>query len=352
MRDNLWIATNLERTRPADRRARRPNCPAQFGSRWTVTVTSSAVHNCVAYTTRPDLTHTLTMDGPLEACRDRTQRSIERSVHEGNVRYERDENYPPSRQHYRSTNQHGRHEERTEIFHPSKRRQTSEGHRRDHQRHGDFHDHRREIEPRPPNHRTGQPYRELHHGRSLQHKTSSSCRPSDIKGDRHKRYYVKEVPKDERLPDIVGPDPRGDDPNRRVTRKATNRVAGRNTESFDPASTLVRPELRILVGSPQMDVYNKPLKHDDVVIVPELFGAQENWDMYYNLVEEMTAKQEWVSWHEGLHLIVKKPEQSPLFNNIVDRLCTYFKIRKQSIGYRFNWYKDSSDWKAFHHDSA
>lgn len=37
---------------------------------------------------------------------------------------------------------------------------------------------------------------------------------------------------------------------------------------------------------------------------------------------------------------------------MIDKLCVYFNIRKESIGYRFNWYKDSSDWKPFHHDSA
>ena len=37
---------------------------------------------------------------------------------------------------------------------------------------------------------------------------------------------------------------------------------------------------------------------------------------------------------------------------VIDRLCEYFNIKKQSIGTRFNWYRDSSDWKPFHHDSA
>eukprot|EP00978_Attheya_sp_CCMP212_P025748 scaffold83395_cov51-Attheya_sp.AAC.3 len=37
---------------------------------------------------------------------------------------------------------------------------------------------------------------------------------------------------------------------------------------------------------------------------------------------------------------------------LIDRLCEYFKIEKKSRGTRFNWYKDSFDWKPFHHDSA
>lgn len=65
---------------------------------------------------------------------------------------------------------------------------------------------------------------------------------------------------------------------------------GRNTESFDPASTFVRPEMRVRVG-PNRTHYNKELKHDDVIIVPEFFCEEDNWDIYYKLIEEMRAAQ-------------------------------------------------------------
>lgn len=166
------------------------------------------------------------------------------------------------------------------------------------------------------------------------------------------KYRTVEQPKDEKLADGVN-DPRGDDPTKRLTKKACHQGNGRNTESFDPASTLVRPALRVVVGSPIVPkLQKKNLSHDDVVIVPELFGAQDDWKLYYQLVEEMQKSQGWTSWHEGAHLIVKKPEQSETFKKIIDRLCEYFDIKKDSIGYRFNWYKDSSDWKPLHHDSA
>lgn len=180
----------------------------------------------------------------------------------------------------------------------------------------------------------------------------------------------------------------------------------RNTESFDPASTLVRPDLRVQIGSSRIDTYNKPLKHDDVVIVPELFGEEDDWSIYYKLVEEMRALQakededksevktqeneekkeedvvnktdtkpnnnnkknqrndrrggrggsssaKWIAWHEGAHLISKNPKGCPTYEKIVARLCEYFNIDpKGNVGTRFNWYRDSSDWKPFHHDSA
>lgn len=161
---------------------------------------------------------------------------------------------------------------------------------------------------------------------------------------------------DENLCPNVAPDPRGEDPEHRMTKKS----AGRNTTSFDPASTLVRPALRVQIGSPLIKSYNRfPLKHDDVVIVPELFGPEDDWKLYYKLVEEMTDLQqqnvrgsEWLSWHEGAHLVAKNPTGSKTFQEIIDKMCDYFQIQKKSIGTRFNWYKDSSDWKPFHHDSA
>lgn len=92
--------------------------------------------------------------------------------------------------------------------------------------------------------------------------------------------------------------------------------------------------------------------------MPELFGDEDNWDLYYKLVEEIRDLQKtnerakWQSWHEGAHLISNDPKGSPTFERVIDRLCEYFNIKKQSVGTRFNWYKDSSDWKPFHHDSA
>ena len=164
-------------------------------------------------------------------------------------------------------------------------------------------------------------------------------------------------------------DPRSSNPKHRITKNARRNGAGRNTESFNPESTLVRPDLRVHVGSPHVSKFTKKLKHDDVVIVPELFGPEDNWDIYYTLIDEMRAIQqqqgsgndtknkttknsEWIAWHEGAHLISKNPSGSPTFNSVINRLCEYFSIRKQSIGTRFNWYRDSSDWKPFHHDSA
>ena len=37
---------------------------------------------------------------------------------------------------------------------------------------------------------------------------------------------------------------------------------------------------------------------------------------------------------------------------IQNKIAAYFDIAMKSVGTRFNWYTNSSDWKPFHHDSA
>eukprot|EP00854_Cymbomonas_tetramitiformis_P031806 gene31806-40115_t len=91
-----------------------------------------------------------------------------------------------------------------------------------------------------------------------------------------------------------------DDP--RIGLPKTTAKKGMNTESFDPESTFLRPAMRVIVG-PKRKRFEQPLKHDDVVVVPEFFCAEDDLSMYYSLVEEMRElqkqgqnKSEWISW--------------------------------------------------------
>ena len=136
---------------------------------------------------------------------------------------------------------------------------------------------------------------------------------------------------------------------------------GRNTDSFDPNSTLVRPSMRIHVAMPNAEnrYKGKQLTHDDVCIVPNFFCDESDTSVYYKLIEEMKdsqlrgdKNQEWISWHEGCHLISKGPEGSPTFHAILKKCLNFFNLKEGSQGTRFNWYRDGTDWKAFHHDSA
>ena len=106
-------------------------------------------------------------------------------------------------------------------------------------------------------------------------------------------------------------------------------ATGRNTESFDPQSTLVRPSFRVRVCSGSKPKYDKPLKHDNIVIVPEFFCSEDDWSLYYKLIDEMRESQqrgkapgqrgpgpEWQSWHEGAHLISKDPSGSKTYQAV------------------------------------
>ena len=129
----------------------------------------------------------------------------------------------------------------------------------------------------------------------------------------------------------------------------------RNTESFDPKSTLVRPEMRIIIG-PNRETYvdkgkggpsTRPIKHDDVIIVPEFFCKEDDWSLYYTLIEEMRAAQadgkpkaDWKPWAEGAHLITDNPTHSKTYQMIQRKISTYFGINNEKVGTRFNWYTD------------
>lgn len=70
-----------------------------------------------------------------------------------------------------------------------------------------------------------------------------------------------------------------------------------------------------------------------------------------DLQEKEIEGSEYISWHEGCHLLVKHPEKSPSFQKIIDH-CEYFNIDPKTIAVRYNFYKDDVDWKSAHHDSA
>lgn len=183
-----------------------------------------------------------------------------------------------------------------------------------------------------------------------------------------KDYYLHKEG-DDNLSSDVQVDPRLSEDRVNIDAQLAQRKrTGRNTASFDPMSTLTRPSLRVLTAPPHARVYpvetRGRLKHDDVVIVPELFGAENDWSIYHKLIEEMTSLQQcadeppgrkssaWISWHEGSHLITKNPHKSKTFNMIRNRIMEYFNMESDPSASRFNWYRDTKDWKPFHHDSA
>jgi len=127
----------------------------------------------------------------------------------------------------------------------------------------------------------------------------------------------------------------------------------------DQDASCTRPSMRVITVLDPREL--KSVRHDDVVIIPNFICEEDDWDVYYRLLQEMRENQaqgerqaEWVSWHEGSHLLTKNPKNSTTFQDILSRICESFAIEQHGgdIGTRFNWYRDGSDWKPFHHDSA
>lgn len=124
-----------------------------------------------------------------------------------------------------------------------------------------------------------------------------------------------------------------------------------------------RPSMRIRIVTDITSVGR--ISHDDAIIIPTFFCEPDDWNMYYSLLKEMRECQaredrnsQWESWHEGAHLLTKNPTGSATYNDVLAKICDHFAIANSdcrdgnSVGTRFNWYRDGSDWKPFHHDSA
>eukprot|EP00934_Nitzschia_sp_Nitz4_P004189 Nitzschia sp. Nitz4//scaffold32_size149145//60106//61564//NITZ4_002878-RA/size149145-augustus-gene-0.49-mRNA-1//-1//CDS//3329548066//4179//frame0 len=127
----------------------------------------------------------------------------------------------------------------------------------------------------------------------------------------------------------------------------------------DPAPTRMRPAMRVQVASPSIDTFPKPLKHDDVILVPGLFGVFDDQSKYKQILEELeelhkqgTKGCEWTDLRGGKFQVVKDPQQSKTVQQVVEKLCSFFQIQSTSVHVRMNRYKDSNAWGPYQHDLA
>jgi hypothetical protein len=132
----------------------------------------------------------------------------------------------------------------------------------------------------------------------------------------------------------------------------------RNTENFEPCHKPA--DLNILIGKPNDELfYLDNYTANDIIIVPNFIKELNSNDTYNKLLNEIkesgvNENELWKLWHGNNHLIADDhlpwKDKSPVFNRIIDQISKYFKMNIKST--RFNWYKDSTDWKPFHHDAA
>jgi cold shock CspA family protein len=127
----------------------------------------------------------------------------------------------------------------------------------------------------------------------------------------------------------------------------------KNTESFEPS---FKPaDLRITVFSGKNEKYTKQYYDNEVILVNNLFENDTN--IYNELLEEMkkcNIPELFKLWHGDTHLIaddhLKWKEYCPKFKYVIDKMAQFFNVDVKAT--RFNWYKNSDQWKPYHHDAA
>jgi hypothetical protein len=135
----------------------------------------------------------------------------------------------------------------------------------------------------------------------------------------------------------------------------------KNTECFEPLNRPVDLKLSIDTNH---EFLSKQITDRELLLVPNVFNDFNKLDIYNNLVYEIETcgidlNNLLKMWHgndkfEGTHYIcddkLSWKKHCPTFNLVIQRLIDYFNVDVQST--RLNWYKDTNQWKPFHHDAA
>ena len=95
----------------------------------------------------------------------------------------------------------------------------------------------------------------------------------------------------------------------------------------------------------------------DVVLAPNIFADFKPLEIYKKLNMEIQASgvdDLMQLWHGDSHYIANDRTRwkryCPTFSMVIDRLADFFDMRVEAT--RLNWYKDTAQWKPFHHDAA
>ena len=97
---------------------------------------------------------------------------------------------------------------------------------------------------------------------------------------------------------------------------------GRNTESFDPRSTLVRPAMRVVYGRKGHD-FGSSTKPDDVVVVPELICSTSDDSVARRVIAELKPGEEL--------------KDIASIKSLTMRMCQYFDVDHADALVRVRW---------------
>ena len=141
-------------------------------------------------------------------------------------------------------------------------------------------------------------------------------------------------------------------------KKGKKKRRKKNTETFDPSHKPA--DMRVIsYNASKKSKYTRTFHNNEVVIVNGLFCDEDDSNIYDKLLDEIKESgihpdDLWKLWHGDTHLIVddKKDwkKHCPTFKLVIDTIKNFFDMDVQAT--RFNLYKDSSQWKPYHHDAA
>ena len=149
------------------------------------------------------------------------------------------------------------------------------------------------------------------------------------------------------------------------TKNKRSRV--KNTESFEPMNKPVDVRIVTDLGNKNNKLSIK-LTDRDIVLVPNLFNDYAHYELYNKLKHEISTcgiSQDnlFKLWHGDTHLIADDKlrvkyggnslswkDNVPTFNMIIERIAKFFNMKVMAT--RYNYYKDSTQWKPFHKDAA
>lgn len=129
-----------------------------------------------------------------------------------------------------------------------------------------------------------------------------------------------------------------------------------NTESFTPSHEPCTMRVVLDLHPTSLSV---GLTVRDVFCAPCVFTRPEDAGIYDKLVHEIEhcgirEHDLLKSWHGDSHWIADDStgwkKKCPTFLDVIHRIKTFFNMDIKAT--RFNWYKDTSEWKPYHHDAA
>ena len=128
----------------------------------------------------------------------------------------------------------------------------------------------------------------------------------------------------------------------------------KNTVDFKPSH--IPAEMRFLPAPAGLKRYHREITSRDVIVVSDLFCQPDDKSIYKALLEEVESndQNEWKLWHGDNHLISDDRKRcfkrSETFEMIIEKISVYFNMDVKAT--RFNWFRDTTDWKPYHHDAA